>query len=169
MKNMNETIAAIGSTIAARKEQIPIIVAERDRVVDQITSLDTLQDQRGVLFEMGADESALSEVVIAQDILKSLSSELRNYCAELEVEFTRDTLNIGVFGAARMGKFTTLQHITGLTDKQIPSGGLNPVTVVRSEICNLSRNEAIDTFKTKQAFLDCPRAFVRRLVTKANV
>ncbi|WP_328405132.1 hypothetical protein OHS70_37560 [Streptomyces sp. NBC_00390] len=48
--------------------------------------------------------------------------------------FTRTTVNIGVSGAARMGKSTLLQSISGLDDNQIPTGHGIPVTAVRSRI-----------------------------------
>ena len=157
MTNINNITTAINNTIAARKEQIPAIQAERARVANTLGSLSALQTQINSLRKAGADESVLEEVADAQKTLEALSSELEVYRAsldELEAEFTRDTLNIGVSGVARTGKSTTLQHITGLTDEQIPSGGLNPVTAVRSEIYNSPKNNALITFKTEQSFIE---------------
>ncbi|MET7780744.1 hypothetical protein ABZT28_34255 [Streptomyces sp. NPDC005388] len=48
--------------------------------------------------------------------------------------FTRTTVNLGVSGAARMGKSTLLQSVSGLDDQQIPTGHGIPVTAVRSRI-----------------------------------
>ena len=47
---------------------------------------------------------------------------------------SRDTVNIGVSGVARVGKSTLLQAISGLEDNQIPTGDSVPVTAVRSTI-----------------------------------
>lgn len=47
---------------------------------------------------------------------------------------SRDTVNIGVSGQARVGKSTVLQSMSGLTDEQIPTGSGLPVTAVRSRI-----------------------------------
>lgn len=168
MKNINEIISAIDSTIAARKEQLPAIGEERSRVAGRLVGLNALQHQLEELYSAGPDEQAVEEIDGAKALIGGMVSELEGYQAaldELEAEFKRDTLNIGVSGAARTGKSTTLQHITGLTDKQIPSGGLNPVTAVRSEIFNSPRNEAVITFKTEQVFIE---GYVRPHVANVN-
>lgn len=104
-----------------------------------------------------SDDEVSSEVagIIAtnDEILDELNDRSRSL-EELRAEFKRDTLNIGVSGAARTGKSTTLQHITGLSDQQIPSGGLNPVTAVRSEICNSTRKEAVVFFLSENEFIE---------------
>jgi hypothetical protein len=48
--------------------------------------------------------------------------------------FTKDAINIGVSGSARVGKSTLLKSISGLTDTQIPTGDSLPVTAVKSTI-----------------------------------
>ena len=157
MTTIDQITTAIDNTIASRKEQLPAIKAERDRVSRQKGNLVSLRDQLDGLVEAGADETAVSEIDGVKEALAGLYVELEEYRAsldELEAEFTRDTLNIGVSGAARTGKSTTLQRITGLTDRQIPSGGLNPVTAVRSEIYNSPRNEVVITFKTERDFIE---------------
>ena len=155
--NMNKTIeqinAAIDETIAARKEQLPAIQGERSRVDREVANMSALIERAGQLAAVAGDQEA--EVMGAVSALKAQRAKLRQYqdsLSELEAEFTRDTLNIGVSGEARTGKSTTLQKVTGLSDEQIPSGGLNPVTAVRSEIYNSSRSEAIITFKTEEEF-----------------
>lgn len=52
----------------------------------------------------------------------------------LESRFSRDTVNIGVSGQARVGKSTLLQSVSGLSDDQIPTGQGLAVTAVRSRI-----------------------------------
>lgn len=52
----------------------------------------------------------------------------------LKSRFSRDTVNLGVSGAARVGKSTLLQTLSGLDDEQIPTGSGIPVTAVRSHI-----------------------------------
>lgn len=168
MKSIDQITAAINDTIAARKEQLPVIQAERSRVGGQMGKLSALQEQLDGLLSSGADEVASAEISDAKAALAGFVEELEGYRSsldELEAEFTRDTLNIGVSGAARTGKSTTLQHITGLTDRQIPSGGLNPVTAVRSEIYNSPRNEAVVTFKTERDFVE---GYVRPHVSNVN-
>ncbi|WP_234388230.1 hypothetical protein [Streptomyces sp. 46] len=52
----------------------------------------------------------------------------------IATRFTRATVNLGVSGAARMGKSTLLQSVSGLDDQQIPTGDGIPVTAIRSRI-----------------------------------
>ena len=168
MKTIDQITVAIDSAIAARKEQLPAIQAERSRVAGLLGRISSLQAQLEGLSSAGADEAISAEVAGAKATLAGFVTELEGYrdsLDELKAEFTRDTLNIGVSGAARTGKSTTLQHITGLTDRQIPSGGLNPVTAVRSEIYNSPRNEVVITFKTERDFVE---GYVRPHVANVN-
>jgi hypothetical protein len=59
-----------------------------------------------------------------------------------EARFSRETVNIGVSGSARVGKSTLLQSISGLDDEQIPTGRDIPVTAVRSRIYHSTRPSA---------------------------
>lgn len=52
----------------------------------------------------------------------------------MESRFSRDTVNVGVSGQARVGKSTLLQSVSGLSDEQIPTGQGLAVTAVRSRI-----------------------------------
>jgi len=168
MNNLDATVNAIEATLTARKEQLPIIRAERNRVSRQLSNLVNLREQLDRLLSANVDDDAAAEIVDAKSVLSNCVGELEGYrdsLDELEAEFTRNTLNIGVSGAARTGKSTTLQHITGLTDRQIPSGGLNPVTAVRSEIYNSPREEAVVTFKTELDFIE---RYVRPHVANVN-
>jgi|YNPMSStandDraft_1061717.scaffolds.fasta_scaffold14931_1 hypothetical protein len=68
---------------------------------------------------------------------------------------TRGTVNICVTGQARVGKSTFLQSVSGLTDKEIPTGSGVPVTAVRSRILHNSRQSvAVITFHTFESFRD---------------
>ena len=71
----------------------------------------------------------------------------------LRVRFSRGTVNIGVSGEARVGKSTTLQKFSGLTDTQIPTGKGLPVTAVRSEIFNSADERAEVTFRDQKRFI----------------
>ncbi|RPF29036.1 hypothetical protein EDD32_3590 [Georgenia muralis] len=62
-------------------------------------------------------------------------------------------MNIGVSGEARVGKSTTLQKFSGLTDTQIPTGKGLPVTAVRSEIVNSADERAEVTFRDQKTFV----------------
>lgn len=152
----------IDKVIAARKKLLPNLCEEHSRVSDQIEKLQALNAQLDRLRSLSKDEIICDEIATVKDDIANSATELIMYQGELDElksEFNRDTLNIGVSGAARTGKSTTLQGITGLSSNQIPSGDLNPVTAVRSEIYNSSRNEAVVLFKTERDFIDgyiCP-------------
>jgi hypothetical protein len=69
--------------------------------------------------------------------------------------FSRETVNIGVSGSARVGKSTLLQSISGLGDEQIPTGRDIPVTAVRSRIFHSTRPPiALLRLHSPESFLD---------------
>jgi hypothetical protein len=90
------------------------------------------------------------------------ASDLRREVAELiemyrvvQTRLERPTINIGVSGAARVGKSTLLQSMTGLTEDQIPTGSGIPVTAVRSRIYHSpALHRAVVRLHTVQSFLD---------------
>lgn len=157
MSNKNENIAVVVDDILdARKRMLPELCRECKRIEYQDAELGTFRDDLLALVDMCKDDEPLHAAKHAIEPIDKVLEEnkaRRHSIAELQAEFDRDSLNIGVSGAARTGKSTTLQHITGLTDQQIPSGVLNPVTAVRSEIYNDSRNEAIVSFLSEHEFI----------------
>jgi hypothetical protein len=89
--------------------------------------------------------SILQEHALPQDIahllknlnIESIDNKIPNVLADLswlKQRFSRNTINIGVSGRARVGKSTLLQKISGLGEQQIPTGTGLPVTAVRSQI-----------------------------------
>ncbi len=58
MKNIEAIIASIDATIAARKQQLPAIQQERQRVSAKLADLDILKNQIDGLLEMKVDEDA---------------------------------------------------------------------------------------------------------------
>ncbi len=82
------------------------------------------------------------------DIQAVLSHPLQTEIAALikdlltaQTRLSRQTLNIGVSGQARVGKSTLLQTLSGLTDEQIPTGAGIPVTAVRSRLRHSPRTQ----------------------------
>ncbi|MEE4355369.1 MAG: dynamin family protein [Desulfococcaceae bacterium] len=61
-------------------------------------------------------------------------SHLKTSLSNLIRRFRRDTVNIGVAGAARQGKSTLLQRISGLKDTEIPTSDELPCTGAKSRI-----------------------------------
>lgn len=164
-----ETITnTIESILAERESQLPTIQRELDRVAQQEQKLVEFHDGLIKLRGICSDDEVSSEVAGAIAANGKILDELkdrRQSLEELQAEFKRGTLNIGVSGAARTGKSTTLQHITGLSDQQIPSGGLNPVTAVRSEIYNSAREQAAVSFLSEDEFVE---GYVRVHVENVN-
>ena len=90
-------------------------------------------------------------------LLKSAADAVRGVLvdyASIRVRFARETLCIGIGGAAGMGKSTFLQSATGLTEAQIPTGDLFCTTAVRSLIENsTAENIAVADFHSPESFV----------------
>ncbi len=72
----------------------------------------------------------------------------------MEARFSRDTVNVGVSGSARMGKSTLLQSVSGLDDRHIPTGKDLPVTAVRSRIHHSpAARRAVLKLHSRESFL----------------
>lgn len=89
--------------------------------------------------------------------LRVVSENVRKVLASYDIakaRFSRDSLCIGIGGAARMGKSTFLQSVTGLEDTQIPTSDKYFTTATRSQIENSpTENVAIADFHTESSFL----------------
>jgi len=89
-----------------------------------------------------------------EGIHAGIAEAIEAYSA-VEARFSRDTVNIGVSGSARVGKSTLLQSISGLNDEQIPTGRDIPVTAVRSRIYHSTRPPvALLRLHSPETFLD---------------
>lgn len=102
-------------------------------------------------------ERANSDIQGAAARLRVVSENVRKVLASYDaakVRFSRDSLCIGIGGAARMGKSTFLQSVTGLEDTQIPTSDKYFTTATRSQIENSpTENVAIADFHTESSFL----------------
>lgn len=120
----------------ARKRRLPQIRADIEwwrETDDHIAALDrAVAELRGHPATSGELRKAL-EAFRTEEIRESVTSAVQ-LLKVLETRFSRDTINIGVSGQARVGKSTLLQSISGLDDDQIPTGEALPVTAVRSRI-----------------------------------
>lgn len=141
----------------ARKRRLPQIRADiewwRD-TDDHIAGLDrAVAELRGHPATPEELRTVL-EPFRAEEIREGIAEAIR-LLRVLETRFSRDTINIGVSGQARVGKSTLLQSVSGLGDDQIPTGEALPVTAVRSRIYHSSefrratlRLHSFDTFVT---------------------
>lgn len=102
-------------------------------------------------------ERVNSDIQGATARLRVVSENVRKVLAsydKVKSRFSRDSLCIGIGGAARMGKSTFLQSVTGLEDTQIPTSDKYFTTATRSQIVNSpTENVAIADFHTESSFL----------------
>lgn len=133
----------IAEIITDRGERADALRREIDRLHAVEVELDKLIDGAMAL-SMNIDESVL-EPSISEALLEVLGSQrfveskgqLGMVLFRLRValgRMSRETVNIGVIGQARMGKSTLLQAITGLGEDQVPTGDDVPVTAAGSRI-----------------------------------
>ena len=97
-------------------------------------------------------ESALSRLR-SGDISAALA-EARLSLEALKARFSRETINIGVAGSARVGKSRLLQTVSGLSDEQVPTGPDKNVTAVRSQIFYAPKQAATISFYSVPDFFD---------------
>lgn len=93
--------------------------------------------------------SAVDEAKRAYDSVRAQTEKFQR----LGERFSRNDLCIGIGGAARMGKSTFLQAITGLGEAQIPTSDRYFTTAGRSLIVNGEQNCAIADMHTENSFL----------------
>lgn len=132
---------------------------DRCKVVDA-----AINDWRAYQTEIGnaitiveSAERVNSDIHGATARLRAVSENVRKVLASYDAakaRFSRDSLCIGIGGAARMGKSTFLQSVTGLEDMQIPTSDKYFTTATRSQIENSpTENVAIADFHTESSFL----------------
>ena len=90
--------------------------------------------------------------------LRTVSDNIRRVLDSYKAtrgRFSRDTLCIGIGGAARMGKSTFLQSVTGLAETQIPTSDKYFTTATRSQIENSpdEKGIAVADFHSEESFL----------------
>ena len=148
----------INGIIAQRKTNLPKVREQREfvkrriaYVSDAVSSIDRLIEFKGKI-----DEDLFDALTDCKLELQSLSDRYGQTLVDLEnleARFSRETINIGVSGEARVGKSTTLQSFSGLSDTQIPTGKGLPVTAVRSEIFNEDEAYALIEFRDTESFI----------------
>ena len=152
----NDINQKIKQIIADRKRQTPIV----GQKIEFLESLkNKIKAMNAAFINLSSEPKAgikldeLNGIFETNDILKNIDaniSQLQTVLARL----TRNTINIGVSGRARVGKSTLLQTISGLSDNEVPTGEGIPVTAVRSRIFNSSVRQAIIYLHTYESFRD---------------
>jgi len=153
----SELSERIERLLRSRHEQIPPVEAEISRwrnidsnLTELAAALDLLRRHPSVL----PDDEPLLTIPHLDGIYTAIAETIEAYVSA-EARFSRETVNIGVSGSARVGKSTLLQSISGLTDEQIPTGRDIPVTAVRSRIYHSARPpSALLRLHSPETFLD---------------
>lgn len=154
--NIQDRISAI---LDKRKENLPAVQARYGEIKSRENRLRTVSKCIVDLLQYSnkMDDDRVEQL---HELFGDIRSVLSDYqaahekLANLEARFSRDTVNIGVSGEARVGKSTTLQSFSGLSDTQIPTGSGLPVTAVRSEIFNNADSYALIEFRDTESFIN---------------
>lgn len=147
------------STIATQLDSILATRAARLRTLDaNLAGWKSRADEVArTLAAVSAAEQVNPDLAGASANLRTVGDALRRVLedgAKVRARFARDTLCIGIGGAARMGKSTFLQSVTGLEETQIPTSDKYFTTAVRSQIENsANENTAIADFHSEESFL----------------
>lgn len=148
MSSLQEQINQI---LAARKERLSSVVKEKDfwnKISENFSrfsdAVQAAENQNPSL--SGLTTKVRASAQTANDMLKKFS--------QLTDRFNRDDICIGIGGAARMGKSTFLQAVTGLGDDQIPTSDKFFTTAGRSLIVNATEAVAIADMHTERSFLE---------------
>ena len=148
MSSLQEQINQI---LAARKERLSSVVKEKDfwnKISENFSrfsdAVQAAENQNSCLSGLTTKTRAAAQT--ANDMLKKFS--------QLTDRFNRDEICIGIGGAARMGKSTFLQAVTGLGDEQIPTSDKFFTTAGRSLIVNATEAVAIADMHTERSFLE---------------
>lgn len=134
--DVTDVAGRIAEIVDRRRSRLPdaqAAIARWRQLDEEIARLGTaVSELRGYPRSPAELKDGLADFHV-QDLRKGIAEAL-DLLRVLESRCSRDTLNLGVSGRARVGKSTLLQNISGLGEGQIPTGSGLPVTAVRSRI-----------------------------------
>jgi len=162
---MSDISRAIDALLEARLRQLPAVERESarwkalgERLGELDTALTDLRTHTTLDLELAA--------ALTNHQLPQIRTDVANTADTFRViaaRFTRPTVNLGVSGAARMGKSTLLQSISGLDDQQIPTGAGIPVTAVRSRILHSL------TVRRAELEMHSPESFLTEVIAPLHI
>jgi len=128
----SQKIASIITKRHPLGKKIAGVQNNRKNILQQLRNLENYRQR--IIQKIG-DSQAIKKYqeINLTSLQESLKNELKTL-VKLSARFSRQTLNIAVVGRAGQGKSTFLQKLTGLTTAEIPDGGLDHCTGVRSTI-----------------------------------
>lgn len=157
------------------QEQIDRILSDRQKNLPEVREQKNYWDERTRELEQLADAIRTAESR-NNGTLSGLSGKIgdsakkarkmANEFAKVVERFDRDYICIGIGGAARMGKSTFLQAVTGLGEAQIPTSDKYYTTAGRSLIVNGPVPEAIADMHNAASFLS---EIIAPLCEKINI
>lgn len=152
---MNNLSQSIQNILKNRKSTLPKVKQEIEAWLYVQNEIDGLEQAiHGVIGYKHTPQESKEQLssINLQETKKDIAEIIR-LLRIVEMRFSRDTINIGVSGVARVGKSTLLQSISGLKDEEIPTGKGDPVTAVRSRIFHSKSNrQATLSLHTFQSF-----------------
>jgi hypothetical protein len=133
---MTDVAARIAEILDRRRTRLPLVQEEITRWRqrdDEIEKLGIVVQEMRTHARTSAELKESLAGFQVQDLRKGIA-EILELLTVVEARYARGTINIGVSGQARVGKSTLLQAVSGLDERQIPTGSGLPVTAVRSRI-----------------------------------
>ena len=148
-KNLDGIVARIRDVRAQKRPEIEKNLQKIDAL------LGALRDTRGRATSVAASYPDLASALqgISFNDAENKLLEARAACEAALTRLRRDSINIGVAGKARQGKSQILQMLTGLGDKQIPTGDGGFCTASRSIVRNGEAQSAMVFFLTETKLL----------------
>ena len=137
-KNLDGIVAKIRDVRAQKRPEIEKNLQKIDAL------LGALRDTRSRASAVAARYPDLATALqgVSFNDAENRLLEARAACEAALTRLRRDSINIGVAGKARQGKSQILQMLTGLGDKQIPTGDGGFCTASRSIVKNGDRQSA---------------------------
>lgn len=148
-KNLEGIVAEIRRV---RSQKRPEIEKKKQRL-DALLS--TVQATRGKATAVAAQYPDLATAMqgISFNEAENKLLEAAKVCETALLRLRRDSINVGVAGKARQGKSQILQMLTGLTDRQIPTGDGGFCTAARSVVRNGAAQSATVFYLTESELL----------------
>ncbi|PWS41402.1 hypothetical protein DKT74_27805 [Streptomyces sp. ZEA17I] len=153
--NVSDNKEQLDAVLRRRREQLPVV----DRQIGQWRHIQELITGLGdavAAVRAGEPDGTVAGLLAAVDLagMDRAAGEALHALGAVRARVNRETVNIGVSGRARNGKSTVLQSLSGLDDRQIPSGRGQPVTAVRSRIYHSPTDRGARlTMHTEQSFV----------------
>jgi hypothetical protein len=140
---MSDNKERLDAVLRRRRAHLPVV----DEQIGRWRRIHELAVELGAAVPGGvpsADDPAQTVLnSLDADTLVRAAQDCLDVLAMVRGRVSRGTVNIGVSGRARNGKSTVLQSLSGLDDRQIPSGRGQPVTAVRSRIYHSATDRGV--------------------------